>query len=279
MKKLIALIAGMLVTFASASVMNPVIKQSSKTIVDSTAIILQKAKAGDAVAQNTLGLWYYRGKDSIQQDYKQALQWWARAAKQENADAIGNMAMCYQLGRGTERDSAMAAKLYESAIVKGNKSVVPQHETLAEKGSIFSCLLLRECFVKGVGVAKNPQQATLYLERAAMAGHVDSQYALALQLLNEKQAEKAVQWFSRAAALGHVGATYYYGLMLHKGRGSEQNKQAGIELLQKAAEQDFAAANYQLGLIYHEGDGVEKNAAKAFEYMRRAADLRNDFMK
>lgn len=246
-------------------------KRQKEQPVDSVNLILQQAQAGNAVAQNTVGLWYYMGKDTIRQDYKQALQWWARAAKQDNADAIGNMAMCYQLGRGTTADSAMAVKLYEAAVMKGNKGVIPQHERLADKGNVFSSLLLRECYLKGIGVDKSPQQATIYLEKAAKGGHVDSQYMLALQLLNGKQPEQAAAWFKKAAAQGNVGATFYFGNMLHKGTGVKQDKQSGIALLKQAAGKDFNAANYQLGLIYRDGDGVEKDAAKAFSYIRKAA--------
>lgn len=272
MKRYLAIIAVLLAASISVCAIQPVKKQTRKTnVVDSIAVILQQAQAGNAAAQNTVGLWYYVGKDTIRQDYVQALQWWARAAKQDNADAIGNMAMCYQLGRGTERDSAMAVKLYESAIKKGNKSVIPQHEKLADKGSIFSSLLLRECYIKGIGLGKSPQKATEYLEKAAKAGHESSQYTLALQLLNGKQPEKAAAWFKKAAKQGHAGATYYYGNMLHKGTGVKQDKQSGIALLKQAAVKDFVMANYQLGLIYKDGDGVEKDAAKAFSYIKKAA--------
>lgn len=272
MKRYLAIIAVLLTASISVCAMQPVKKQVRKsTAVDSVAVILQQAQAGNAAAQNTVGLWYYVGKDTIRQDYKQALQWWAQAAKQDNADAIGNMAMCYQLGRGTTADSAMAVKLYEAAVKKGNKNVIPQHERLADKGSVFSSLLLRECYVKGIGVDKSPQKATEYLEKAAQAGHESSQYMLALQLLNGKQPEQAATWFKKAAAQGNVGATFYFGNMLHKGTGVKQDKQSGIALLKQAAGKDFNAANYQLGLIYRDGDGVEKDAAKAFSYIRKAA--------
>lgn len=272
MKRYLAIIAVLLTASISVCAMQPVKKQTRKVeVIDSTAVILQQAQAGNAVAQNTVGLWYYVGKDTIRQDYMQALQWWARAAKQDNADAIGNMAMCYQLGRGTKPDSAMAAKLYESAIKKGNKSVITQHEKLADKGSIFSSLFLRECNIKGIGLGKSPQKATEYLEKAAKAGHESSQYTLALQLLNGKQPEKAAAWFKQAAKQGNAGAIYYYGNMLHKGTGVKQDKPSGIALLKQAAAKDFVMANYQLGLIYKDGDGIEKDAAKAFSYIKKAA--------
>lgn len=240
--------------------------------VDSAATILEKAKAGDAVAQNTVGMWYYTGKDSIKQDYKQALQWWARSAKQDNAEAIGNMAMCYQHGHGTEGDSAMATKLYEAAIKKGNVSIIPWHEQQVKNSkSIFSCLLLRECYAKGIGVIKDAQKASHYQETAAEAGHEASQFALALNALNSKQNDVAAKWFKKAADQGHVGATYYYGYLLLNGMGTAQNKNEAFKYLQLASEQGFATANYLLGKCYQEGNGADKDPEKAFGYMKLAA--------
>ena len=243
-------------------------KVAKPVAVDSTSVILEKAKAGDAAAQNTVGVWYYTGKDSIKQDYTLALQWWAKSARQENIDAIANMAMCYQLGRGTERDSALAVKLYEAAIKKGNNNVIPQHTTIVKNtGSVFSSLMLRDCYIKGLGVKKDLGKAMEYQKIAAEGGHTDSQFALALQYLNNKQADKSVKWFKKAAKHGHPGATYYYGYQLFNGMGIAQDKKAGISCFTKASKLGFPMADYQLGLIYRDGNGVEKDVNKAFEYI------------
>lgn len=248
-------------------------KKDAKPIdVDSTSVILEKAKAGDAAAQNTVGVWYYTGKDSIKQDYVQALQWWAKSAKQENIDAIANMAMCYQLGRGTEPDSALAVKLYEVAIKKGNKNVIPQHETIVKNtGSVFSSLMLRDCYTKGIGVKKDLGKAMEYQKIAAEGGHVDSQFALALQYLNNKKTDESVNWFKKAAKYGHPGATYYYGYQLFNGMGIGQDKKAGISCFTKASKLGFPMADYQLGLINRDGNGVDKDVNKAFNFMKSAA--------
>ena len=106
MKRISILFVMACVTMALFAV-QPVKKNNRKEKsekVDSVAIILEQARKGNAAAQNTVGLWYYTGKDTIKQDYQKALEWWARSAKQDNADAIGNMAICYQLGKGTTKD-------------------------------------------------------------------------------------------------------------------------------------------------------------------------------
>ncbi len=247
-------------------------KASMPVAVDSTSAILEKAKAGDANAQNTVGVWYYTGKDSIKQDYAQALQWWAKSAKQENTDAIANMAMCYQLGRGTEKDSALAVSLYEAAIKKGNKNVIPQHETIVKNTkSVFSSLLLRDCYIKGIGVKRDLVKSLDYQKIAAEGGHLDSQFSLALHFLNNKQSDESVKWFKKAAKQGHAGATYYYGYQLFNGMGIDQDKKAGISCFTKASKLGFPMADYQLGLINRDGNGVDKDVNKAFNFMKSAA--------
>ena len=252
-------------------------KSAVQTVTkDSTATVIAKAKAGDAAAQNTLGVWYYTGKDTIKKDHKQALQWWARSAKQDNADAIGNMAMCYQLGHGSKKDSALAVNLYKKAIEKGNKAIIPQHETIVKNtGSLFSSLLLIDCYSNGIGVKKDPKKVSTYQEYAAKGGHVESQYAYALYLLNTKQADKAVYWFKAAADKGNVGAAYYYGNLMFNGMGIAQDKQKGIQYIAKAADKHFPMAYARLAQIYYSGDGVEKDFAKAFVFAKEGA-VRNN---
>lgn len=276
MKKVCILIALLSAVSVMAISAQPSKKVEKPVVSDSTSVVMEKAKAGDAAAQNTVGVWYYTGKDSIKQDYKHALQWWAQSAKQENIDAIANMAMCYQLGRGTEKDSALAVKLYETAIKKGNKSVIPQHEQIVKNTkSLFSSLLLRDCYVKGIGVKKDPTQAIKYQTIAAEGGHEASQFALGLYYLNNKQADKSVGWFKKAASQGNVGAMYYYGYQLLNGMGVTQDKSTGIKCLSKASEKGFPMADYQLGIIYRDGNGVEKNQETSFKYIKKAALLGN----
>lgn len=245
--------------------------------VDSVALTLEQARNGNAVAQNTVGVWYYTGKGDIKQDFKKAFEWWSLSAKQNNVDAIGNKAMCYQLGRGVTKDSIKALSLYMDAIKKGHKGIIPQHETIVKNsGSIFSCLLLYDCYIKGVGVSKDPKRAASYHEIAAEHGHLNSQYATALYYLNSKKESKAAEWFKKAAKQGHVGATYYYGKMLFDGQGIDKNQQDGLKLLKIAANKGFPMANYKVGNIYFEGNGVSKDAKTAFPFLYKAATKGNE---
>ena len=124
---------------------------------------------------------------------------------------------------------------------------------------------------KEKGIKKDMKQASHYQEIAAEGGHEASQFALALQYLNNKQADKAAKWFKAAAKQGNVGAAYYYGFLLFNGMGVKQDKNSGIQFLNRASEKGFPAADYQLGKIYHDGNGVEKDLEKAFAYIKSAA--------
>ena len=62
--------------------------------------VLQKAQEGDAASQNAVGEWCYNGTNGMKRDYGQALQWWAKAAKQGEVKAVGNVGMCDLYGYG-----------------------------------------------------------------------------------------------------------------------------------------------------------------------------------
>lgn len=257
--------------FSACAQKKTVGKTSTVTKKDSLTILMKKAEAGDPKAQNTLGTWFYQGKN-VDKNYEKALKWWAKSADQGNPYAIGNMAMCYQLGDGINKDSIMAAKLYKSAIKKGNLELIKQHEKLAEKKeNTFSNMLMYDLYNTGTGVKHDASRAAYYLEHLAEMGNTDQQYRLALYYLNNNQANKAVKWFKQAAQNGSIGATYYYGFLQHQGMGITQNKEKGISLMKKANERGFLAAANQLGKIYYEGDGVDVDYAQAVEYLKKAA--------
>ena len=56
--------------------------------------ISRLAEVGDPLAQNKLGLSYYRG-DKVPQDFNKALEWYGKAAPQEFADAQYKLAFAF----------------------------------------------------------------------------------------------------------------------------------------------------------------------------------------
>lgn len=245
-------------------------QQTLEEATDSIKAILISAKEGNAVAQNEVGGWYYRGRH-VKQDYNEAAQWWAKAAKQGNIQAIGNLGLCYQTGHGTAVDSLKAVLLYQKSIKAGNKSLFEQHIKFAKKGNLFSNMLVASCYQNGIGVAKNPEEAIPFLKAAANQHSVVAQRDLGLILLNSKKSREAVDWFRLGAENGDLTSTYYYGKMLLDGLGLTANAKDGANYLLKAAEAGFPQAQYYVGNCYMGGTGLTKNSDQAVLWYRKAA--------
>lgn len=251
----------------------PTIASSQQTIeveTDSIKTVLANAKKGDAVAQNEVGGWYYRGRH-VKQNYEEALQWWSKSAKQGNIQAIGNMGLCYQTGHGIAADSLKATQLYLRSIKGGNKALFNQNIELAKKGSVFSNMLIAECFKNGIGVSRDVMKAIPFLSNAANKNCVLAQRDLAIILLNEKKAMEAASWFKKGAENGDIPCTFYYGKMLIEGLGVKPDKKGGANYLLKAADEGFPQAMLYVGNCYMNGEGLTKNADQAVKWYKLAA--------
>lgn len=245
-------------------------QQTLEQATDSIKNVLALAKKGDAAAQNEVGGWYYRGRH-VNQNYEEALQWWAKSAKQGNIQAIGNMGLCYQTGHGIAADSLKATQLYQRSIEKGNKALFTQNEELAKKGSVFSNMLIASCYQNGIGVAKDASKSIPYLTAAAEKNCLPAQKDLAMILLNGKKPAEAATWFKKGAENGDLTCTFYYGKMLVEGLGVKADKKGGANYLLEAANAGFPQAMYYVGNCYMNGDGLMKNPEQAVKWYRLAA--------
>jgi hypothetical protein len=61
--------------------------------------LIERAKAGDKVAQYTLGYDYYLGS-GVAQDFAQAAVWWKKSAEQGFPQAQNNLGVLYNTGKG-----------------------------------------------------------------------------------------------------------------------------------------------------------------------------------
>lgn len=64
---------------------------------------------------NALGSLFY----NEQKDYRQAFEWFKKAAERGFARALNNLAICYELGHGVDVDTDMALQLYQESRKKG----------------------------------------------------------------------------------------------------------------------------------------------------------------
>lgn len=152
------------------------------------------ADQGLAIAQYDLGLFYLKGNGLAQSD-AQALRWWRKAAEQGHANAQMNVAGLIEAGRGAKADVAEAFRLKMQAAEGGNADA--QYRVAIH-------------YLKGNGVDRNPEQCAQWALRSARQGFPDAEYVLGL--LYEagegvsQDVEQAKSWFRRAAARGKADA-------------------------------------------------------------------------
>ncbi len=159
--------------------------------------ILAQAKAGDKVAQYNMGVYY----TEVETDYKQAVKWYRKSAKQGYMYAQFNLGHCYEKGQGVKVNFEEAAAWYEKA---------------AAQGDAFALNNLGNLYHRGDGVKKNLKKAFKLYQKAAQMGHAPAQYNLGycyyLGTGVKQSTETALQWFQAAA---DQGVTYAQDMVDH----------------------------------------------------------------
>lgn len=239
---------------------------------DSLQSIYDKALQGDENMQIAVGYWYFNG-ENVPRDYTRALKWWAMSAAQGNSIATANMALCYRNGFGTDPDSLKASGLYLNVIKRGNASAFMTLEQEANDGNPFSCMVVAECYERGLGVKRNMSEAISLWQKVAEKGSGEAQAKLALALLNMKDSENAFHWFQQASHNGNAMSTFYCGRMLLEGKGITPDTIKGIDYILKAVQREFPQSYYYLGNCYMHGTGVQVDTLRAFELYRHAASI------
>lgn len=124
-----------------------------------------------------------------------------------------------------------------------------------EQGNARAQYLLGLLYLRGVGVAQDPQQAAYFLGKAAQAHEVHAQYRLGL-LLGDAQFDdpgvasvpdelrQGEQWLRAAAEAGYAPAQYRMGLLCRR-PGSDCTQRAA-DYLSQAAAQGRSDAAYML---------------------------------
>jgi TPR repeat protein len=233
------------------------------------SLALERATAGDAIAQTLLGVLFERGL-GVRQELAEAAQWYRLAAQSGDAEAQYALARMHLVGAGLAADIEEAADLFQQAADQG-------HAVAARE---FGYLLLQ-----GKGREKNPMLAAAYLRRAAAGGDMDAQYTLAGLFVEGvgvvPDPKQAARWFAEAAANGHLDAQVEYGIILFNGRGVPKNERAAADWFMAAANADSPSAQLRLARLYVEGKGVEQDDADAARWYLIAKNrgLEDEFLE
>jgi TPR repeat protein len=171
------------------------------------AAVLKIAEQGDADAQNSLGVMYRDGRGTPQ-DYRQAVDWYRKAAVQGYAKAQFNLGLMYAEGLGVEQD-------YSEAVIWYTKA--------AEQGYANAQSNLGLTYANGQGVPQDYALAVYWYNKAVAQGNAFAQSNLGL-MYDKGQGvpqdyKKAVHWYSKAAEQGAAEAQANLGLMYAEGLG------------------------------------------------------------
>jgi TPR repeat protein len=163
-------------------------KNNSAEYEASAKELRKSAEAGDASAQNALGLLYYEGK-GVPKNYGLAKEWFEKAAKQGRAGAQVNLGTLYLHGDGAPESAQMALFWFERAAA--------QRDALA-----FA--KLGRMYELGQGVSKNLIQAQMWYNLSVAHGEqraAEARDALAKQMTAAQIAEAqrlAQEWKPKA---------------------------------------------------------------------------------
>jgi TPR repeat protein len=150
----------------------------------------KKAEAGDAFAQQNLGVMFQNGIN-VKQDTDEAVKWYRKAADQGNVNAQVIIANIYANGLGVPKNSAEALKWYRKA---------------AEQGNEFGQNYIGYKYRNGEGVPKDSAEAVKWYRLSAEQGNRHAQNILAGMYYEgegvPKDLVKAHVWWNIAGAAG-----------------------------------------------------------------------------
>ena len=236
---------------------------------------LKAASKGMREAQNNYG----RYLESTGH-HGEAMTWYEKAAAQEHAGAMHNIAMMYLDGVGSERNLAKAREWWtraaELGYEKANECLKETegygHDGLldglvkkANDGCRDAAWKLASHYYYGTGGVENKELSRHWVERAAELGHVEAQAHLASMLRSEGDYDTARKLFEKAAAAGSSRAEYGLGLIYWQGCGVPRNVSMAVRFLRSAASKGDPEAQANYGLFLAREMNEPKEAMKWYE--------------
>ncbi|XP_067423067.1 death ligand signal enhancer isoform X2 [Emydura macquarii macquarii] len=195
-------------------------KPAQQECLEEAATQLQQVfRFSVSIALNILGI------ESVRDGhYRAAYSCFKLAADRGYSKAQFNMGMCYEHGRGTEKDLAKAALYYHCAANNGHP--MAQYR--------YARYLLRHG-LKAEGA--DVQKAVSLLEQAATTGLVEAQAYLGVLYMKGLQPAKqrALKYLWLAAKNGDSQSRYHVGVCYERGLGVQQNLAEAMKHYQHSA--------------------------------------------
>ena len=258
--------------------------------------VLKYADEGNAFAQYIISK-YYRLKKN---DSLQAFEYAKKSAEQNDSYGIFELAGCYDLGIGIERDNHKNNELTRKSIALNNyfamlyaakdnlygwsgKKYLERGISLLKKAVEFNypsaIALLAEQHWEGISVPKDFEQAENLIKKAILLGYIEGYeilgnfYMYEPVSFNLKDTTKGVEYYMKGAeydepnCLSAIAMCYFYGNAVKK------DVPNAIKWFTRAANAGDRYAYFRLGYIYYYGNEVESNEALAWKYFKKGEKM------
>ena len=211
---------------------------------------------------------YNRGVEyHNRKDFKQAFQWFKKAADKGDESACLKVANYYTAGIGIEQDMKQAEIYYKKC----------PDDTFAQSQ------LAQFYFHGSGGINVNYPLAFNLSKKAAEKGNLTAKHLLGCCYYDGKGVpqdySKAFECFLKSAEQGYEYSQYMAAICYYDGKGVPQDYSKAFEWFLKSAEQGHNDGQYFTALCYYHGKGVSQDYSKATEYLRKAADGGNENAK
>ena len=219
------------------------------------------AKAGDADAQNGMGLIYAFGNEEIRKEFFTARHSYTLSAHQGNEEAYYNLGVLYM----NEKMLNYRAAALENFLKGAELGHIASH---ANVGAFY--------MAEGDGVHKDMRLAVQHTKIAADAGNavaannLGEMYVRGIGVLQNY--EKAVEYFRIAADNGSGKGMDNLAALYVDGTGVPVNYPEALKLLQSAVDKGVPSAAFKMGMMYFQGLGVPKSVAESLKWFSKAAD-------
>jgi uncharacterized protein len=149
----------------------------------------------------------------------------------------------------------------------------------AESGDAASQMLVAEIYARGLGVARNLEEATRWYMAAAESGDPGAQLQAGLILLGDKPLDRAndnrseaLSMLKASADAGNPFAAFNLAQLIIADKPGDEGQRAAAPLFGKAAAKGIPGAHYALSRMHQTGSGgMALDGGRALEHLRRAA--------
>lgn len=236
--------------------------EDGKTLADAIDEFMQSCKKYAAVGSTVSGV-----LDVDAGRLTRAVEQLEQASQLGHPPAYYNLALCYEMGSGVQKDVTKAAGFYRKAAAMGHAQ------------SLFNLALMT---LEGEGGLRRDKPGGIaMMNQAADKGIVKAQLYLGLYYTenddNQQDFAQAASFFSAAAGQDDADAQYFLGICYENGWGVNSSDEEAGKLYAAAAQAGHAAATYNLAAFYEHGlGGFEHDAALAMSLYEKAAAQGDD---